>query len=190
MRKAKTALTTALALAAFAACGPTPAELEITPERAVLDGAGSTLKLQAKVLDEEGNPITEGVDVTWFSTEMDIFDLDTTTGEIEAKASGEGEVEVEVVGTEIKTTVPVRVKIPGELQLSHEKSLSLWVGQVKDDVWAQVNSEKGAWIEGMKAEWSSLDPSIVKVENLVDDRRQAFVKLDRKSTRLNSSHYS
>jgi hypothetical protein len=167
---------TAAALVLLASCSPKPASLVIEPEKAVLDGSGSTLKLQAKVLDADGQPITEGVDVTWFSTDSGIFKLDQD-GTVTARASGEGEVEVEVVGTELKTTVPVRVKIASSIVTSHEKSLSLWVGQVKDNVWAEVHSEKDAFVEGFKPTWSSSDSSIVKVENLVDARRQAWAKL-------------
>jgi hypothetical protein len=164
------------ALTALAACTPRPASLVIEPEKAVLDGGGSTLKLEAKVLDADGRPISEGVDVTWFSTDAEIFKLDQD-GTLTARSSGEGKVEVEVVGTELEAIVPVRVKIASSIVTSHEKSLSLWVGQEKDNVWAEVHSEKDAFIEGFKPTWSSSDPSIVKVENLVDERRQAWVKL-------------
>jgi len=166
----------AAALTVLAACTPKPASLVIEPEKAVLDGGGSTLKLQAKILDADGQPVTEGSDVTWFSTDSAIFKLDQD-GTITARASGEGEVEVEVVGTALKAFVPVRVKIASSIVTSHEKSLSLWVGQEKDNVWAEVHSEKEAFIEGFKPTWSSSDPSVVKVENLVDERRQAWVKL-------------
>jgi hypothetical protein len=176
MQRINPFLAAVIAALVAAACAPTPASLVVEPEKAVLDGGGSTLKLQAKVLDPDGQPITEGMDVTWFSTDSEIFKLDQD-GTVTARASGEGKVEVEVVGTELKTVVPVRVKIASSIVTSHEKSLSLWVGQEKDNVWAEVHSEKGAFIEGFKPTWSSSDPSIVKVENLVDERRQAWVKL-------------
>jgi len=175
-RNSKRALTGVAMMALSWSCAPKPASLTVEPERAVLDGYESSLKLDARVLDANGQPIVEGVDVTWFSTDTGIFKLDQD-GTITARASGEGKVEVEVVGTDLKVVVPVRVKIASAIVTSHEKSLSLWVGQEKIDVWAEVHSEKGAFIEGFKPEWSSSDPSIVKVENLVDDRRQAWVKL-------------
>ncbi|MFO8073096.1 MAG: hypothetical protein R6V85_14590 [Polyangia bacterium] len=161
----------------LASCGPTPADLKVEPEKVVLDGRGDTAEIEATIVDEEGNPITEGYDLTWFSTDTDLFKL-TQNGEVTAEASGEGTVEIEVVGTELKASVPVRVKIASSISTSHEKSLRLWTGQVKDDVWAEVHSEKGAFIEGFKPEWSSADPSIVEVESIDDpERRQSWVKM-------------
>jgi hypothetical protein len=166
----------ALALTAAMGCSPTPVDLEIIPESVVLDGADATQKLVAKVLDGDGNPISEGVDVLWFSEDSKIFKL-ATDGTLTAVASGEGEVEAEVVGADIKKTVEVRVKIASSINVSHEK-LRLWTGQVKDNVWSEVHSEKGAFIEGFMPEWSSEDPTIVKVEQINDpNRRQSWVKL-------------
>ncbi len=167
----------AAACAWLASCGPTPADLEVKPEKVVLDGRGDTAEIEATIVDEEGSPITEGYDLTWFSTDTDLFKL-TQDGKLTAEASGEGTVEIEVVGAELKASVPVRVKIPASIHTSHEKSLRLWTGQVKDDVWAEVHSEKGAFIEGFKPEWSSAEPSIVAVEPIDDPkRRQSWVKM-------------
>jgi hypothetical protein len=172
-----TAIGVALATLLAAGC-QTPASLEINPEEVVLDGAGTTAKIQVKVLDEEGNPIEEGVDVVFFSTDTEHFKLNTTNGEVTAQASGEGFVEIEVVGTEIKVDVPVRVKIASSLNVSHpQKRLRLWTGQVKEDVWSEVYSEKGATIIGFKPDWKTEDPSVVTVEPINPERRQSWVKL-------------
>jgi hypothetical protein len=179
MPRIVTACAIGLALAALAAGGcQTPASLKITPEEVVLDGAGTAQKIQVTVLDEEGNPMEEAVDIVFFSTDQEHFKLDTTNGEVTAQASGEGYVEVEVVGTDIKTEVPVRVKIAGSINVSHpQKRLRLWTGQVKDDVWSEVYSEKGATIIGFKPEWSTEDPTVVTVEPVFPERRQSWVKL-------------
>jgi hypothetical protein len=171
------AIGTALAALAAGGC-QTPASLKITPEEMELDGAGTTAKIVVTVLDEDGAPIEEGVDIVFFSTDQEHFKLNTTNGEVTAQASGEGYVEVEVVGTEIKVEVPVRVKIASSLNVSHpQKRLRLWTGQVKDDVWSEVYSEKGATIIGFKPEWTSEDPSVVSVEPVHPERRQSWVKL-------------
>lgn len=178
MKKIITTLIAAMAATwALAACSPTPTELKIGKEKYVLDGADAKDKIEVTVLDPDGKPITEGLDIVFFSTDTKIIKLDQQSGDIEAVASGEAEVEVEVVGTQLKKTAPVRVKIASSINVSHEK-LRLWTGQVKDNVWSEVHSEKGAWIEGFYPEWASEDPTIVKVEPINDkNRRQSWVKM-------------
>ena len=162
--------------AGLAGCGPKPAQVEILPEEVVLEGVGAALKLEARVLDEKGNVIPNFKDIVWFSEDMDHIKL-SADGTVEAKASGEAEVEVEVVKTNIKATTTVRVKIPASIVVSHER-LRLWTGQVKENVNAEVHSEKGAFIEGYLPTWVSDDPDIVKVEPIVDpSRRQSWVRM-------------
>lgn len=166
----------AVALLCVAVACSSPAKLEIVPDTVVLEGHGASKKLEPRVLDADGKQITEGADVVWFTEDQKNVKL-SHDGEVTAVASGEAVVEAEVVGTEIKAEVKVRVKIPGSINLSHER-LRLWTGQVKENVWAEVHSEKGAFIEGYKPEWSSEDPEIVKVEPIVDEkRRQSWVKM-------------
>ncbi len=161
--------------AGLAGCS-TPTKVEIIPEKIVLEGAGISKKLEAKVTDADGKLMTEGVEIVWYSEDTKIFKLNHD-GEVTSVASGEGTVEVEVVGTELKVEADVRVKIPSSINVSHEK-LRLWLGQVKDNVWAEVHSEKGAFIEGYLPTWTSEDPSIVKVEQIKDpNRRQSWVKM-------------
>ena len=161
---------------ALSGCSPEPAKVEITPNPVVLEGAGSTQKLSAKVLDKDGKPITEGVDVVWFTEDTKRIKL-ATDGTVTGLESGETEGEAEVVGTPIRGTVPIRIKIPASIHLSHER-LRLWTGQVKENVWAEVHSEKDAFIEGYLPTWKSEDPDIVKVEPIVDpSRRQSWVRM-------------
>jgi len=167
-------LTSALVL--LSGCAPTPASVEFEKDKYLLDGADAKDKIVAKVLDADGKQITEGINLVYFCSNSDIIKLDAD-GSISAVASGEAKVDVEVVGTTLTATVPVRVKIAASINLSHEK-LRLWTGQVKDNVWSEVHSEKDAFIEGFKPEWNSEDPSIVKVEQINDpNRRQSWVKL-------------
>jgi len=174
-----TTIGAGLALCALisGACTPTPVSFDINPEDVVLDGAGTKVKLDVKVLDADGQVIDEGVDVVFFSEDTEHFKL-SSSGELSAQASGEGKVEIEVVGTELKTEVPVRVKIASSINLSHpQKRLRLWTGQVKDNVWSEVYSEKGAFIEGFKPDWKTDDASVVSVEPVFPDRRQSWVKM-------------
>jgi len=153
-----------------------PAKVEIVPGNIVLEGAGTTMKLSAKVFDKNGQEMTDKVNIVWFSDDTSHIKL-THDGEVKAVASGEATVEVEVVGHNLKTTAPVRIKIPASVETSHEK-LRLWNGQIKENVWAEVHSEKGAFIEGYLPSWSTDDPSVVKVEPIKDSkRRQSWVKL-------------
>lgn len=170
----QTVLIAGVALGAITACTK-PAKVEIVPDKVVLEGAGATQKLAAKVLDADGNQMTEGVDVIWFTEDSEHIKL-ATDGTVTALASGEATVTLEVVGTELKGEVPIRVKIPQSIHVSHER-LRLWTGQVKENVWAEVRSEKDAYIEGYKANWVSDDPDIVKVETINDNRRQSFVRM-------------
>ncbi len=158
-------------------CSPTPAELKVGKEKYVLDGMDAQDKIEITVFDEKGAPVTEGVELVYFTTDFKVVKLNQQTGEIKAVSSGEADIEVELVGTDLKINVPVRVKIAGSINLSHEK-LRLWTGQVKENVWSEIHSEKGAWVEGFVPEWASEDPSIVKVEQINDpNRRQSWVKL-------------
>jgi hypothetical protein len=153
-----------------------PTTVRIEPEKVVLDGPDATMTLVAEVFDQKGRPLTKDVNIVWFSDDTKIIKL-SPEGEIRAVASGEAEVEAEVVGTELKAKVPVRVKIPSSILTSHER-MSLWLGQVKKDVWAEVRSEKNAFIEGYLPQWESEDPSVVQVDPIVDpNRRQSWVQL-------------
>ncbi len=166
----------AVLLCGLSGCDPSPAKIEIVPSKVILEGADATQTLTARVLDKEGKEIKEGINTVWFSENTKIVKL-SADGKITSVASGEAEVEVEVVGTPLKATVPIRVKIPSSIRVSHEK-LRLWTGQVKVNVWAEVRSEKDAFIEGYLPKWDSDDPSIVKVEQIVDpNRRQSWVKM-------------
>ena len=166
-------ILTAAALSGTISACSTPASIEIEPKEVTLEGADAELQLEAKILDSNGEVIPDGHNVVFFSDGKNI--KCTTDGKLTAVSSGEAEVEV--VNTEIKTAVPVRIKIPSSIRVSHEK-LRLWSGQVKENVWAEVRSEKDAFIEGYLPEWSSDDPSIVKVEPIVDPkRRQSWVKM-------------
>jgi hypothetical protein len=152
-----------------------PAKIELSDENIVLDGIGTKKKITARVLDDKGRLMTEGVTLTYLSEDKNIIRYDQD-GTVEAVASGEAEVEIEVVNTPLKATVQVRVKNPASVKVSHEK-LRLWTGQVKE-IWAEVRSEKDAFIEGYLPEWSSEDPSTVLIETISDPkRRQSWVRI-------------
>jgi hypothetical protein len=161
--------------AALLGCS-SPSKLEAIPNSVVLHGLGTTKKIEIEVYDSSEDLVDEDLKFVWFSTDTKIIRLDQD-GTVEGIASGEAEVEIEVIGTDLKTTVPVRVKNATSIKVSHEK-LRLWTGQVKIDVWAEVHSEKGAFIEGYLPNWNSDDPTVVKVEARNDvRRRQSWVKL-------------
>jgi hypothetical protein len=169
-------LTIGTLSAMMLACGPEPASIRIKPDSVVLEGVDATKELKAQVLDKDGKVIKGDFDIVWFSEDTDHIKL-AANGTVKAVASGEAEVEVELVGTDIKKTVPIRVKIASSIAVSHEK-LRLWTGQVKENVWAEVRSEKDAFIEGYLPKWVSEDPEIVKVEPIVDPkRRQSWVRM-------------
>lgn len=157
-------------------CGPKPTTVEIVPGEVVLEGAGAQQKLEARVLDEEGKVIPGFTDIVWFSEDIKHIKL-SSDGTVTAVSSGEAKVDVEVVNTELKATVKIRIKIAASVNVSHER-LRLWTGQVKENVYAEVRSEKGAFIEGYLPTWVSDDPDVVKVEPIVDpNRRQSWVRL-------------
>ena len=155
-------------------CSPEPAKVEIIPLNVVLEGADATQKLEAKVLDKNGKVIPDAK-VIWFADDPEHIKL-SSDGTVSAVASGESKVEAEVVNSKLKTEVPIRIKIPSSIHVSHER-LRLWTGQVKENVWAEVRSEKDAFIEGYRVHWESEDPEIVKVEDINDNRRQSFVRM-------------
>lgn len=158
------------------ACSPTPVALKAEKETYILEGKGAADKIIVNLLDRENQPVTDPARIVFFSENLKVFRL-SADGSILALSSGEGSVDVEVVGTDIKLKVPVRVKIPERINLSHEK-LGLWIGQVKENVWAEVRSEKDAFIEGYLPFWKSENPAVCKVEPIVDPaRRQSWVKI-------------
>ncbi len=163
------------AAAALLGCSA-PAKLEAIPDSVVLDGLGTSEKIIVKAYDDDGDLVTEDLKFVWFSSNTSIIKLEQD-GTVTGIASGEADVEIELIGVDLKTTVPVRVKNPASIKVSHEK-LRLWTGQVKTDVWAAVYSEKDAFIEGYLPTWNSDDPTVVQVEPIVDSRRrQSWVKL-------------
>ncbi len=170
--------TVTLGLTMMSAAGcTTPSKIEVTPDKVVFEKAGATTLLHAIVLDQDGNQMsTKGLDIVWSSKDTKNVKL-SPDGQVTAAASGETEIDVEIAGTEIKTRVPVRVKIPSSIQVSTEK-LRLWENQIRENVWAEVRSEKGAFLEGFLPKWSSEDSSVVKVEPIIDlKKRQSWVKM-------------
>jgi hypothetical protein len=154
----------------------TPSKLQAIPDSVVLDGLGTSETIVVKVYDNNEDLVTEDLKFVWFSSNTTIIKLEQD-GTVTGIASGEADVVIELVGVDLKTTVPVRVKNPASIKVSHEK-LRLWTGQVKIDVWAGVHSEKDAFIEGYLPTWSSDDQTVVQVEPIVDSRRrQSWVKL-------------
>ncbi|MCP4602503.1 MAG: hypothetical protein GY847_18635 [Proteobacteria bacterium] len=183
--------TVTLGLTMILAAGcTTPSKIEVTPDKVVFEKAGATTLLQAIVLDQDGNQMsTKGLDIVWSSKDTKNVKL-SPDGQVTAAASGETDIDVEIAGTEIKTRVPVRVKIPSSIQVSTEK-LRLWENQIKENIWAEVRSEKGAFLEGFLPKWSSEDSSVVKVEPIIDPKkRQSWVKMTgvkRGTTHINAT---
>lgn len=175
-RKSKSLAVFVLLVSAFVylSCSPEPAKIEIVPATVVLEGADAKQKLEAKVLDKDGNVIPDAK-IIWFADDPEHIKL-SADGTVTAVASGESKVEAEVVNTKIKGEVPIRIKIAGSIHVSHER-LRLWTGQVKENVWAEVRSEKDAFVEGYRPHWETEDPEIVKVEDIKDNRRQSFVRM-------------
>ncbi|MBN2341387.1 MAG: hypothetical protein JXX29_08320 [Deltaproteobacteria bacterium] len=166
MKQLMFVVISAAIMTVFAACSPTPVAIKFDKDVYVLEGADAKGKIVAFAVDADGNPIKEGVDLTYFCADRDVVKV-SADGSIEAVSSGEETVEVEVVGVDIKAEIDIRVKIPSGIEVTHEK-LSLWVGQVKKNVAAWVVSEKEAYIEGYTTEWTSNDPSIVSVKGIPD----------------------
>ena len=163
----------------IAACSPTPVDIKFEKDHYVLEGPGAEDKIVAYGVDADGNKITDGLNYTFFCENRDIV-ASSNDGTIKAVSSGEEEIEAEIVGYDIKKKVKVRVKIPSDIEVSHEK-LSLWVGQVKKNVSAWVVSEKGAYVEGYTPKWTSADPTIVSVKDIPDptqsDMQKSYVEM-------------
>ncbi|MBN2528496.1 MAG: hypothetical protein JXR76_19060 [Deltaproteobacteria bacterium] len=155
-----------LVFSTITACSPTPVAIRFEQDVYTLEGSGAEGQIVAFTVDADGKKIENGPDLTFFCESRDIVQV-SNDGKIKAVASGEDKVEVEVVGHDIKATVGIRVKIPSDIEVTHEK-LSLWVGQEKKNVAAWVVSEKGAYIEGYTPTWVSADPSIVTVKDIPD----------------------
>ncbi|MBN2716697.1 MAG: hypothetical protein JXX14_12665 [Deltaproteobacteria bacterium] len=174
MKSAIYGMTGFMILAVVAACSPTPVGIKFEKDMYVLEGPDAEDKIVAYGVDADGNKITEGLNYTFFCEKRDIV-ISSNDGTIKAVASGEETVEAEIVGYDIKATVKIRVKIPTDIEVSHEK-LSLWVGQVKKNVAAWVVSEKGAYVEGYTPKWISADPTIVSVKDIPDPTRGKMQK--------------
>jgi hypothetical protein len=171
-------LLSALLIASGLSVGcTTPSRIEITPDDVVIDKAGKTVLLRARVLDQDGNEMSSrGLDINWYCEDTSVVTL-TRDGVVTSVASGEAEVTAEIAETDVKATVTVEVKIPAAVQVSREK-LRLEEGQTLDDVWAEVRTERGALIQGLKPAWSSENSDIVKVEPVLNpDKPRSFAKL-------------
>ncbi len=166
MKKAVLWILGFLAFITTAACSPTPVAIKLEKNPYILEGQGAEDQIVAYAVDADGNKIEKGADLTFFCETVNIVEV-ANDGKIRAVSSGEAKAEVEVVGYDIKATVDIRVKIPSDIEVTHEK-LSLWVGQVKKNVAAWVVSEKGAYVEGYMPTWSSADPTIVSVKDIPD----------------------
>lgn len=176
MNKSIGVLSFAVAVCCIFGCAA-PEKIEVRPEEVVFERAGDSMMLQATVLDRDGREMShKGLDIAWMCKDNNVVRL-SSDGEVTAVASGDANVEVSIQGTELRAQASVRVKLPGSVRVSQDK-LRLWEGEVKEDVWAEVLSEKGAYLEGYFTDWSSDDESVVRVEKIVDpSRRQSWVKL-------------
>ncbi len=155
----------------------TPTKIEVSQKEVVLDKAGKTALLEARVLDQDGSAMSiRGLEIRWSCEETGVARV-TPDGQVTAVASGDADVKVEVVGTALSEIVKVEVKIPKVVHVSKDK-LRLFEGESKEDIWAEVQTERGAFVEGAAVTWSSDDSSVVKVEPVVDPtRRRQFVRL-------------
>lgn len=165
------------ATAALAWGCSTPSKIEVSPKEVVLDKAGKSMLLEARVLDQDGTAMSvRGLEIRWTCEEKGVAKV-TPDGQVTAVASGDADVKVEVVGTELSEIVKVEVNIPSLVHVSNDK-LRLFVGETKEGIWAEVRTERGAYVEGADVTWSSEDSSVLKVEPIVDSqRRQQFVRL-------------
>ena len=151
-----------LLLSVCAGCS-SPASLEVKPDPLVLEGAGATGQLEPVILDEDGKQITEGYAFAWFGTDTKVAKVHQD-GRVEAVSSGKIMVDVEVVGTEVRGTGHVEVRIPGSVIASHEK-LVLRTGQSPTMVSAEVRSDVDTPLGGkFLPNWKVDDPDIVSLE--------------------------
>ena len=155
----------------------TPTTIEITPDNAVLDKANASVRLEATVRDQDGSAMSsKGIQIGWSSDDSSVLSVDQD-GLVIAKASGDAEITAEVAGTNVRAKVTVEVKIPSAVKVSKEK-MRLWVGETKTDVWADVRTDRGAPIEGLRPRWLSENPTVVKAEPMPDtNTRMSGVRL-------------
>ncbi|MDJ0765464.1 MAG: hypothetical protein QNJ97_20960 [Myxococcota bacterium] len=161
----------------WAASCASPARIEVAPEEVVLTKPNESVMLKVDVFDGDGNRMsTRGLDISWLCEDLKPIRL-SQDGVVTARTSGQTSVSVEIGGTDLRKTISVEVSLPASVHVSHEK-LRLWEGEVRDDIWADVRSDKNAPIEGLMPTWQSEDPAVVRVDSIVDpNRRQSFVKL-------------
>ena len=162
--------------AALGAC-ESPASISIHPETVVFDKAGATAMLQVEILNSAKEKMsTRGIEINWYNDDADVVRM-TEDGHLTAIASGKAEIKAEIAGTHLFDTVPVEVRIPEAIRVSKDK-LRLNVGQTLEDVWAEVITGRGAFIEGLTPTFWSEDTSVVKVESTANDtHRQTFARL-------------
>jgi hypothetical protein len=166
----------ALALSSATACS-TPSKIDITPKDAVLDKVGASVLLRARILDQDGEEMSSrGLELGWYSNDTGVVKL-TPDGVAVAVGSGSAEVRVEVAGTGVRETATVAVRIPSAVEVSLDK-VRLWEGETKADVWADVRTERGAVIPGLRPTFISENPAVVKVEPVMDQQGpRSFAKL-------------
>ena len=177
MRLTRYGLTTcSLSFLLIVGCS-TPTTIEITPNNVVLEKKNASVRLQATVRDQDGREMsTKGLQIAWSSDDSSVISLDQD-GLVIAAASGDADVRAEIAETDVRAKVTVEIKIPSAVKVSKDK-MRLWVGETKTDVWADVRTERGAPIEGLRPNWSSENPSVVKVESIQDgSTRQSKVKI-------------
>jgi uncharacterized protein YjdB len=165
-----------IALMGTLAC-ESPAKIVIEPVEVVLEKKGQTAMLEAVVLNGDGEKMSiRGLEINWFNDDKDVIRI-THDGQVTALASGKAEVKATLEEGILSDTASVEVRIPEGIRVSKDK-LRLTVGQTVEDVWAEVITSRGAFVEGLLPTFWSEDDKVVKVEAVIGGtRRQTFAKL-------------
>ncbi len=139
---------------------PRPTSISITPTTVVLTALGDTVRLQAEVRDQNGRAMA-GAAIAWASSDPSVATVNSS-GLVTAASNGTGSVTA-ISGT-LSAEASLSVMQTASIVAVSPPADTLVAGDTLR-LSAAAFDANGHTLAGLKFEWSSSDPSVVRVDD-------------------------
>jgi uncharacterized protein YjdB len=143
----------------FAACSKGPASLDISPKKVKIYGLERSSRLTGRLLDKEGQPLTDPGPIVWTSAKPDVVSVDST-GRLVAKA--EGTTAVTATYKKLSIKIPVEILDVNVLSVSPVQANLIGPIGTRLNLLLTIKNSKNKPID-LKVAWSSSDDKVATV---------------------------
>ncbi|HVE65283.1 MAG TPA: Ig-like domain-containing protein [Thermoanaerobaculia bacterium] len=147
------------ALAVSSSCSRKPATVQVTPGKVVLYGVERGQRLTARLFDQKGQPLEEGLKATWSSSKPEVAAVDEG-GRVVSKSAGNATVTV-AFGN-VSAEVPVEVVDAAAIDLLPAQATLVGPAGTELPVTGVVRSSTKEPV-ALPLSWASSDEKVVKV---------------------------